>query len=331
MRRRLAAALVVALAAGSPTPAWAYLKLGADIGGRIVDVSWKAQPIRYFVSETGVPGVTPDQLRGAVGGATATWQGVGTATVGFEFQGATTAAPDALDGRTTLGFLDRPDLDRVLGGTSFMIDTATGAILEADVFFNERFAWSVAPQGEPGRIDLESVALHELGHLLGLGHSAIGETEHTSTGGRRLIASGAVMFPIAMTAGAIADRVLLPDDIAGVSDLYPAAGQVEQTGSITGKVTRNGQGFLGAHVVAFNPETGAMVGNFSLNASGEFVIARLAPGPYLLRVEPLDDADVESFFSAPVDVDFRVTYSPKIIVAPRGGSSPSIEIRVTSK
>jgi len=327
----VARVLAILMAVGSPTPAWAYLKLGADVGGRIVDVSWKDQPIRYFVSETSVPGVTADQLRGAVGRATATWQGVSSASVRFEFQGPTTALPDAQDGRTTLGFLDRPDLDRVLGATSFLIDTTTGAILEADVFFNARFAWSVAPQGQPGRVDLESVALHELGHLLGLGHSAMGETERTATGGRRVIASGAVMFPIAMAAGAIADRVLLPDDIAGVSDLYPAAGQVEQTGSITGRVTRNGQGFLGAHVVAFNPETGVLVGNFSLNDNGDFVIARLEPGPYLLRVEPLDDADVESFFSEPVDVDFRVTYSPKIVVAPRGGSSPSIEIKVTGK
>ena len=68
------------------------------------------------------------------------------------------------------------------------------------------------------------MALHELGHLLGLSHSALGETERTSTAGRRVVASGAVMFPIAMTAGAVANRVLQADDMAGVSDLYPAAG-----------------------------------------------------------------------------------------------------------
>ena len=33
-----------------------------------------------------------------------------------------------IDGRTTLGFLDRPDLDRVLGATSFILDSSTGAI-----------------------------------------------------------------------------------------------------------------------------------------------------------------------------------------------------------
>lgn len=321
----LLAAIVVA---GSPADA--YLKLGAPIDGRIVDVTWR-MPIRYFVSEADAPGVPAAELRGAVSRATATWEAVPSATVRFEFQGMTTAQPGSVDGRTTLGFLDRPELDRVLGSTSFLIDTTDGTIVEADVFFNTRFAWSVSVQGTPGRADLESVVLHELGHLLGLSHSALGETERTSTGGRRVTGSGAVMFPIAMSAGTIADRVLYPDDIAGISDLYPAAGQLSSTGSLAGRVTKDGHGLLGAHVVALNPETGVLVGSFALNGSGEFVIARLDPGPYILRVEPLDDAEVDSFFSTPVDVNFRVTYASRMMVAPRGGSSAPIEIRVLAK
>jgi hypothetical protein len=243
----------------------------------------------------------------------------------------TTAPAEGTDGRNTIGFLDRPDLDRVLGATSFMIDTVTGSIYEADIFFNTRFAFSVAPGGQADRVDLESVALHELGHMLGLGHSAIGETERTGNGGRRVVGTGAVMFPIALTAGATADRALQADDIAGVSDLYPGAAAVLDTGGIVGRVTKNGQGVNGAHVVAFNPETAVLIGNFTLNANGEFVIARLPPGPYLLRVEPLDDADPESFFPAPIDVDFKVTYAPRMVVAPKGGSSNAIEIRVLPK
>ena len=72
-----------------------------------------------------------------------------------------------------------------------------------------------------------------------------------------------------------------------------------------------------------------LIGNFSLNPQGDFVIARLPPGPYVLRVEPVDDADPESFFSTPIDADFRVTYAPRMVVAPAGGSSRSIEIRVS--
>ena len=75
-------------------------------------------------------------------------------------------------------------------------------------------------------------------------------------GSRRLLAAGAVMFPIAFSAGDISGRTLRPDDVAGVSDIYPNATFRETTGSLQGKVTKNGQGVFGAHVIAFNLATG---------------------------------------------------------------------------
>ncbi len=327
MIRLVAIAATVLAALSTPAPVHAYLKLGTYLNGTVVDVTWR-QGVPYFVSDRNSSNLSTADLQGAVARAAATWSAVESAQVRFAFQGLTTAPPEVIDGRTTIGFLDRPDLDQVLGATSFMIDTSTGAIIEADVFLNSRFLWSVDPSGVPGRVDLESVALHELGHLLGLSHSAIGETARTGGGNRRVIASGAIMFPIAMSAGTIAERVLHPDDIAGISDLYPTAAVLSDTGAIVGRITKNGQGLLGAHVLAFNPETGVLIGNFALNTEGEFVIARLPAGPYVLRVEPLDDADPESFFAAPIDIDFAVTYAPRTVVAPAGGSSRSIEIPV---
>jgi Matrixin len=332
MTRFIAAALVMLLSLSMAAPAWAYLKFGIQVGATVRDVTW-SQPVRYFVTERPVAGVTVPELRDAIGRAFATWSSVSSATVRAEFQGLTIASPAAFDGRTTLGFLDRPDLERVLGATSFMLDARTGEIIEADVFFNTRFDWSATSTGQPGRVDLESVALHEIGHVLGLGHSAIGETELQPGGGRRVIASGAVMFPIAMSPGSIADRVLQADDLAGIFDLYPAQNPsgTAGTSSIRGRVTKSGVGLFGAHVVAFNLETGKMVGGFSLNNAGEFVITGLDPGAHLLRVEPLDDADTSSFFARSIDTSFQITFAPKIVVAPRNGSSEEIAIEVRAR
>ena len=92
------------------------------------------------------------------------------------------------------------------------------------------------------------------------------------------------MFPLAFGPGNVSDRTLRPDDIAGVSDLYPD-GRLRRTNAaaISGRVTKNGSGLFGAHVVAFNPATGALIGNFALTADGEFSIAGLTPGPHVLR------------------------------------------------
>lgn len=328
MTRAVAVVVACAIALATPAPASAYLKFGVRIGPTVRDIRWDG-PIRYFATERDIAGVSSSQFRDAIARAFTTWQAAPADTVPAEFQGSTIAPPGVVDGRTTFGFLDRPDLDRVLGATSFLIDASTGAILESDVFFNTRFDWSTAPDGQPGRVDLESVALHEIGHLFGLGHSAIGETELLPGGGRRVLGSGAVMFPIAMTPGAIADRVLQPDDLAGISDLYPpGGGSAPSASSISGRVTRNGAPVFGAHIVAFNPETGTLIGGFALGANGEFVIAGLEAGPHLLRVEPLDDVDTSGFFVGPVDVDFRVTFAPALVVAPREGSSEPVTIEV---
>lgn len=333
LNRRLRVALALLLAAAPAAPADAYLKFGIQAGDRTLTIRWPGRA-RYFVRDTGVDGVSPSQFQSAVARAFTTWQDVPTASIAFDFAGFTSAAPSDSDSMSVLGFLDRPEMDRVLGSTTFNIDTRTGEILEADIFFNARFNWSVSATGESGRFDLESIAAHEIGHLLGLGHSMIGETELRPDGTRRVIAAESVMFPIAYAAGNTEWRRLRADDVAGVSDVYPDAGVEQSTGAIAGRVVlQDGRGLLGAHVLALSLETGQLVSNFSLNANGDFTIARLAPGVYVVRVEPLDDGETESFFdrSTRVDIDFKPTFFERVVAVPRGGAGLRVDIKVPPK
>jgi hypothetical protein len=332
VKRRASLLLILFAVALSSDPASAYLKLGTRVDNRTVTLRWEEFPVRYFISNASGGGVSAPELRDAVLRAFASWDAVPTADTTSEFVGFTNARPNDDDGLTVIGFVNQPDQDRTLGATSFLIDTLSGEIVEAEIFLNSAFEWSVAANGATNRFDVESIALHEIGHLFGLGHSALGESE-LRNGGRRVIAAESVMFPVAFSAGSTEGRTLKPDDIAGISDTYPNDEFRRERGSVSGRVTKSGQGVLGAHVVAFNPRTGALVGGFTLNEDGRFVIGGLEPGPHVLRVEPLDDGDVESFFDLTlnIDTDLRAKFHDRVVVVPGGGGANNVEIRVEPK
>ena len=333
-RRRLAWWLALAAAIAFVRPAAAYLKIGTRVGSQIVPIKWTSQPVQYFVTNREVPGVTASEFQVAVQKAFQTWADVQSATIKpAQWSGFTSTDPFTKDHISEIGFLSRPDLDRVLASTTYETNETTGEVLASDIFFNTTFDWSVSPGGDSSRFDVQSIALHELGHFFGLHHSLLGETELQANGGRRVLGKDAVMFPIAYPRGNIDDRTLKADDIAGISDTYGTDQFKHDTGSIAGRVTLNGSGVFGAHVIAVNQTTGVMIAGFSLDGQGRFVISGLKPGVYVVRAEPIDDADLTSFFTEEtvVNINFKAGYFDRLVAVPAGGSSGQVEIKVTGK
>ncbi|MDQ6666008.1 MAG: IPT/TIG domain-containing protein, partial [Acidobacteriota bacterium] len=141
------------------------------------------------------------------------------------------------------------------------------------------------------------VAVHEMGHALGLQHTFTSSVMST--------------YPTRATS---LTHPLDADDIAGISVLYPGAKFAGQTGSITGRITASGQGLHMASVVAI--ASGRPAISTLTNPDGTFRIDGIPPAQYFVYAHALPpSADIRSPLDPdgrPIDPDgpFDTTFSP---------------------
>lgn len=175
--------------------------------------------------------------------------------------------------------------------------TSSGHITDADVLFNGR-GFSFTTKSDPGAFDVQGIATHEIGHLLGLDHSGC---------------VGASLYPY-VSPGILLQRSIASDDEHGLRDAYPAG----VAASISGTVRRasNATAVGGAYVVV-RSSLGRTIASALATSAGTFRLSGLAPDNYLLYATPLD-FPVSFANLAPgriVQVDFQSTIHGSVSVA----------------
>jgi hypothetical protein len=221
---------------------------------------------------------------------------------------------DQADGAFTPGILAftrviTADIVGVQVGTGLPA-TQVGQILDADIYFDPSgsmitFATPAALASASTAYDFESLLIHELGHTLGFSHSAV---------------LAAMMYPFAPAPGTFSgtrptaqqpDAPLGEDDRTGLRVLYPDPADTLNIGSLTGRILPANPlslplsppgvtGIFGAHVVAVDAASGAVIGatlgGWSCTSpgpaqfDGTYLISHLPVGHnYQLYAEPLDN------------------------------------------
>jgi hypothetical protein len=171
--------------------------------------TWASAPL-VIVDNRGNSTITD-----ADGGATATvnaitanaaWNGAGSGTVLTAVKGSV-AGWQLGDGIPMLNFRDP---QHACNG-SCLAATFTGyytgsTINDADIVTNTKYKWTSAsePDGCASEFFIEGVMVHEVGHLLGLGHSNV---------------TGSTMYP-SVAACNSGPASIEADDKAGINDLY---------------------------------------------------------------------------------------------------------------
>ena len=291
---------VVLLIVVTAAPVWAYVTSRmTSVNGSPVQQRWAAGffPIRWQMNPTRGPNITgtPEQTD-VFRQSFASWQAVSTASIAFT-EGPVTAAAtrpgyDAVNLVSTN--LSQTEFN-VFGANALaftVVFAATeggfvdqfnrpvdfaGQIMDADIVFNPSIQFSTESVTPSDKIDLQSVATHEIGHLLGLDHTTL---------------LSSVMFPT-VTTGVNFPRALSLDDMAGISTIYPN-GAFGAKGTISGTVrTTSNAVVYGAIVVAVNGN-GQPAASAITDAAGKYTIAGLDAGPYTIYAEPMDGPIVKA-------------------------------------
>ena len=231
---------------------------------------------------------------GAARRALARWSTIANINFVVGWSSTTSVSPaSAGDGVSLITVADTAEnqafnADSTSGRTRVFYDPDTGVIAEADVSINPRpkteegADLQFSTDGSPGTYDLEATFTHEIGHLLGLDHSAV----LSATMQGRQAFNGTFGLP------ALTERTLSEDDRQRVRSLY---GPKQRLGRIEGRLIDNrlpntSAPLNGVNVWAESVGTGRVVASGITNDDGSYKFEGLVPGQYRVVVEPREES-----------------------------------------
>lgn len=273
-----------------------------DDSNNVSPVKWHDAnlPYKWHLNDAGYNQLELTALEQQLKNAFAAWQNLPDSHLSFQYQGLSTESGSGdgsqlgakIDGYNLVSFINRgiTFTDEVLAVCAYSVfnsaieitaDNAdlngdgeadiplgvypAGSIFDADIFFDGSKTFSEQ--------HIHNIALHEIGHCIGLAHSSIERT---------------TMYPVLDT-DLIRGAQIKPDDIATLASYMGKNDAQQRYGRIEGTVINgvSGEAIRGAHIIAIDSETREkVVGTYSL--TGGSYSLHVPVGKYLLQIEPLD-------------------------------------------
>jgi hypothetical protein len=280
-------------------PLFAATRMTFDIQGTPTPIEWAptAFPLHYEIDRR-VAQMNPNATA-MIERAFATWSSLPDVSLRFQSQGVVPAARPGGEGISVTMADDLLSGQGAIAITAYTYDTNTGRMLDADI--------RVDPSIFSGQVNAQAALDHEVGHTLGLDHSAV---------------LSSVMYPYVGPDSTQAELDI--DDRIAISTIYPLNDPTLRGATLQGRVVGDGGGIFAAQVVAMN-DRGQPVATALTNAAGEFTLLTVPAGRYRLYTEPLDGPVMVAalqgtwrqagdrsfpteFFASPIDVENGKVY-----------------------